>query len=222
MRTRHILAAGSALWLLFGALLAGSAIAQVPAPPPPPPQDQPPASPVASPATPSVALPAIPPAGIAAPDAAPAPAPGVEAANPSPVIPAVAVSAEAVAAEEEDESLRDPFWPIGYVSSNAPPRRTTGGTGQGGLSPTNKVELPPPPAEEWTKARERLQQSIRGFSRVTGKKGTIKYIALIQEKWREEGDEVEVVFDGTRYCWSITGIEKNGLKLEKGNAVRLP
>jgi len=109
---------------------------------------------------------------------------------------------------------RDPFWPVGYVPKvvkKAPVGpKTPGGTPGSGVSVAE-----PPHVPQWEEAMRKLD--IRGISLIGRDKesGKSKYLAMVTGRLVEEGDVVNVAYEGRIYRWKVTGIGPAGVAFQK-------
>ena len=100
---------------------------------------------------------------------------------------------------------RDPFLPVGYL----PPRRATSGETTG----ATPVEAFQP--TDWEQAQKML--NISGISRAgTGKAGSAqKYMAIINGRLVEEGNNLSVTLNGIAYRWQVQSIGPEGVCLTR-------
>ena len=116
--------------------------------------------------------------------------------------------------------LRDPFWPVGYVPRR-PEKPAAVVAARGNTSSAVPALVPaPPPAPvvnpvDWDEARRHLE--IRGISRIARDKtsGRAAYFAVVGGRMVEEGDAVNVTWNGHVYRWRVTQIGPAGLQLVK-------
>jgi len=116
------------------------------------------------------------------------------------------VPAEPAAEEPAPSSLtlRDPFWPVGYV----PPaeKKTEATETENDTGPAVVVEKLEPP--QWDLALRTL--TIKGVM-----KSDSGYMAVINGQVTSENDTISTVFKSRTYSWRIAKIGKEGVRFER-------
>lgn len=127
------------------------------------------------------------------------PAPAVE--SPS----AVVTESEAVRGEAEQtpspESLRDPFWPVGFV----PPPTMAAATGKTITAGTSIVS----PMPQWEEALKTLV--VQGIMKV----GESNYTAVVNGNIVSKNDRVSILFSGRTYEWVVSEISDDGVSFRR-------
>lgn len=105
-----------------------------------------------------------------------------------------------------EESLRDPFWPVGF----RPP------------TPVVSVERKPSGEEaqtnalvsqiDWDGAREQLM--VQGVVR----QASGGYMAVVNGQILEQGSEIEIVWNGVRYRWAVSQVTERGVSFARRSA----
>ena len=98
-----------------------------------------------------------------------------------------------------EDTLRDPFWPIGY----SPPKAQTD---VGPAVPDAPVE-PELPNRKWEQAQKAL--SIKGII-----KSGATYLANINNQILGANDKVSIYFDSQKYVWKITSITAKSVQFQ--------
>ena len=100
---------------------------------------------------------------------------------------------------QPEDTLRDPFWPIGYV----PPKALA----DGGPSATDAPPEPELPNRKWEQAQKAL--SIKGIIKSGG-----TYLANINNQILGANDKVSIFFDSQKYVWKITSITAKSVQFQ--------
>jgi hypothetical protein len=113
-------------------------------------------------------------------------------------------AADAGAKVSTSAGLRDPFWPIGYapVSTNTMRRRKTD-------APVVAPKVVEPPS--WEEAIKSLE--VKGIM----KTASGAYVAVINGQVASEKEVVSAVFRDRTYSWTITKIDKSGIKFDRAS-----
>lgn len=109
---------------------------------------------------------------------------------------------------------RDPFWPVGYVPKVVK-KAPVGPKAPGGTPGSGVSVVEPPHVPQWEEAMRKLD--IRGISLIGRDKesGKSKYLAMVTGRLVEEGDVVNVAYEGRIYRWKVTGIGPAGVAFQK-------
>lgn len=110
------------------------------------------------------------------------------------------MDAAGIPAQLED-TLRDPFWPMGYV----PPKAQQ--IADVGPAVPNAPEEPQLPDRKWEQAQKAL--SIKGII-----KSGPTYLANINNQILGANDRVSIYFDSQKYVWKITSITAKSVQFQ--------
>lgn len=120
------------------------------------------------------------------------------------------------------ESVRDPFWPIGYAPAPPPTVQNEGQTHPQKTEPVKpQRELSVPVTEDdWNQARKAL--NVSGVTRsVRADTQETRVLGMINRRLYSIGDTLGLVHANIRFQWRIVSIEGNAINLEPLHAERL-
>ncbi len=89
---------------------------------------------------------------------------------------------------------RDPFWPPDYVPVSQP------GIGSAGDAAVRVNEI------EWRGAERRLQETVKGVTRLPNKNGQVEFLAQINGRSVGVGEVVSLSYNNKIYRWKIVRV----------------
>lgn len=99
-------------------------------------------------------------------------------------------------------TVRDPFWPVGYT----PPRK---GEKQKRWRPKLKLSS----AQEWAAASRKLNATIQGFSKKKSPGGRFSSLALVNNRVVEAGDRLTVIHSGKPFTFLVLSVNSDTRQL---------
>jgi hypothetical protein len=92
-------------------------------------------------------------------------------------------------ANAEKNTLRDPFWPVGYKAKV--------------LESKDDQQNKTLRRKDWEEAQKLVV--VNGVSKISG-----EYIAIINTETKAVGEEVSVEYGGRKYLWKVEGVSPDG------------
>lgn len=103
--------------------------------------------------------------------------------------------------QQMEDTIRDPFWPIGYV----PPSM------QQAAGPNATGAPAEPPSRNWELAQKGL--AIKGIIKAGN-----AYVATVNNKIVGQNETVSVYYDGQKYTWRVSSITAKSVQFQPDEA----
>lgn len=124
---------------------------------------------------------------------------------------------------KEAESVRDPFWPIGYAPAEPVEEKPIE---EPKPVVVEKPKPPPPPkpvtAEEWKMARKLLKVSGYALADKKGEDAAKRTsIVIINRNHYTSGEIIKITNKDIEFIWRVGEIRNNSVELKQESATRL-
>ncbi|MDD2600518.1 MAG: hypothetical protein PHO37_15050 [Kiritimatiellae bacterium] len=124
----------------------------------------------------------------------------------------------------EKESVRDPFWPVGYQPPPLPGQEPPAVEPEPVKVEPEKPKPPPPKpvtSDDWKVARKLLK--VNGYAvgqRQGGETERTTSVVIINLKHYNTGEKIKLTHDSIDFVWRVGAIENNTVELIQESAVR--